>query len=60
MAIIVGVERGFIERGEAIERFEKILDFLETADRFHGAYPHWLNGETGEVKAFSKKMMVEI
>ncbi len=55
MAIIVGVERGFIERGEAIERFEKILDFLETADRFHGAYPHWLNGETGEVKAFSKK-----
>lgn len=55
MAIIVGVERGFIEREEAIERFDKILDFLETADRFHGAYPHWLNGETGEVKAFSKK-----
>jgi hypothetical protein len=55
MAIIVGVERGFIEREEAIERFAKILDFLETADRFHGAYPHWLNGETGEVKAFSKK-----
>lgn len=55
MAIIVGVERGFIERAEAIERFEKILGFLETADRFHGAYPHWLNGETGEVKAFSKK-----
>jgi hypothetical protein len=55
MAIIVGVERGFIEREQAIERFEKILGFLETADRFHGAYPHWLNGETGEVKAFSKK-----
>ncbi|WP_296619476.1 glucoamylase family protein [Marivirga sp.] len=55
MAIIVGVKRGFIERSEAIERFEKNLDFLETADRFHGAYPHWLNGETGEVKAFSAK-----
>ena len=55
MAIIVGVERGFIERTQAIERFEKILNFLETADRFHGAYPHWLNGETGEVKAFSAK-----
>lgn len=55
MAIIVGVERGFIKRSEAIERFGQILSFLETADRFHGAYPHWLNGETGEVKAFSAK-----
>ncbi len=55
MAIIVGVERGFIQRSEAIERFEKMVSFLETADRFHGAYPHWINGETGKVKAFSKK-----
>jgi len=55
MAIIVGVEREFIERDSAIKRFEKILNFLETADRFHGAYPHWLNGETGKVEAFSAK-----
>ncbi|HET8859554.1 glucoamylase family protein [Marivirga sp.] len=55
MAIIVGVERGFIKREESIERFEKVLDFLENADRFHGAFPHWLNGETGKVKAFSAK-----
>jgi|TARA_R100000027_G_scaffold66727_1_gene63255 hypothetical protein len=55
MAIIVGVKRGFIERKEAIKRFEKIVGFLEKADRFHGAYPHWLNGETGKVKAFSAK-----
>ncbi|SMG50346.1 hypothetical protein SAMN05661096_03659 [Marivirga sericea] len=55
MAIIVGVKRGFIQRTEAIDRFEQILNFLENADRFHGAFPHWLNGETGEVKAFSKK-----
>ncbi len=55
MAIVVGVERGFITRSAAIERFNKIVDFLEKADRFHGAYPHWLNGETGEVKAFSAK-----
>lgn len=55
MAILVGVERGFITREEAVERYGKILDFLETADRFHGAYPHWWDGETGKVKAFSKK-----
>jgi hypothetical protein len=34
---------------------EKIVHFLETADRFHGAWPHWWNGETGKVKPFSKK-----
>jgi len=55
MAILVGIERGFITREEALERFEKIVSFLEKADRFHGAYPHWLNGETGKVKPFSKK-----
>lgn len=54
MAILVGVERGFIKRKEALKRFEKILRFLETADRFHGAWPHWWNGETGKVKPFSK------
>ncbi len=55
MAIIVGVERGFITRGEAIERFDKILNFLESADRFHGVYPHWWYGDTGKTKPFSKK-----
>ncbi len=55
MAIIVGIERGFISRTEGIERLEKILDFLEKADRFHGVCPHWWNGETGEVKPFSQK-----
>jgi len=55
MAILVGIERGFITREQGISRYEKILDFLETADRFHGVYPHWWNGQTGEVKPFSKK-----
>ena len=54
MAILVGIERGFITRAAAVERFEKILRFLETADRFHGAWPHWWNGETGKVKPFGK------
>jgi hypothetical protein len=54
MAILVGIERGFITRAAGVERFEKILHFLETADRFHGAWPHWWNGETGKVKPFGK------
>ena len=55
MAIIVGVERGFITSTEALLRFEKIVGFLEKADRFHGVWPHWLVGETGKVTAFSEK-----
>ncbi|HEV7781335.1 MAG TPA: glucoamylase family protein [Chitinophagaceae bacterium] len=55
MAILVGMERKFITREEGRKRLEKIVQFLETADRFHGAWPHWWNGETGKVKPFSKK-----
>lgn len=53
MALIVGMERGFITRAEGLERMAKILSFLETADRFHGAWPHWMNGNTGKVIPFS-------
>ena len=55
MALLVGIERGFITRQEGFARLQHIVSFLEKADRFHGAWPHWLNGETGKVKAFSKK-----
>ena len=54
MAILVGVERDFITREQALERYEKIVSFLEKADRFHGAWPHWLTPE-GKMTPFSKK-----
>jgi hypothetical protein len=54
MAILVGIERKFITRDAGRMRLEKIVHFLEHADRFHGAWPHWWNGETGKVKPFSK------
>ncbi|NND14904.1 MAG: beta-glucosidase [Eudoraea sp.] len=54
MAMIVGIERGFVERGKALERLDKILTFLENTDRFHGAWPHWLNPD-GSVYPFSLK-----
>ena len=55
MAILVGIERGYISRAQGIERTLKILNFLTNqADRFHGVYPHWLNGTTGDVIPFSQ------
>ena len=53
MAIIVGIERGFITRDEGIERVKKIVDFLANKiEKFHGAFPHWFNGTTGKVIPF--------
>lgn len=54
MGILVGIERGFVTREEGVERLTQILGFLETADRFHGAWPHWLDGRTGQVLPFSE------
>ncbi len=53
MAILVAIERGFITREEGLQRLLKIVLFLETADRFYGVFPHWMNGTTGEVVPFS-------
>jgi len=55
MAMIVGMERGFITRDQGITQVTKIISFLETADRFHGAWPHWIDGNTGKVIPFSTK-----
>ena len=55
MAMIVAMERGFITRTEGLARMNKILGFLETCDRYHGVWPHWLNGATGKTVPFSQK-----
>ncbi len=55
MAIIVGIERGWISREEGAQRMLTIVRFLQGAERFHGAWPHWMDGTTGKVKAFSTK-----
>jgi len=57
MAILVGIERGFVTRQEGYERLNKIVTFLNkpTTEKFHGAFPHWLNGSTGKVIPFSTK-----
>ncbi len=55
MAVLTGIDRGFISREDGVKRMEKVITFLETADRFHGAWPHWWQGETGKVKPFGRK-----
>ncbi len=54
LAMVVAVERGFISREQAIERLTKMTDFLKNKTKtYHGVFPHWLNGATGETVAFS-------
>jgi hypothetical protein len=55
MALLAGIERGFITREEGYTRFCRIVDFLKKSDRFHGAWSHWIYGGTGKVKPFSPK-----
>lgn len=54
MAILAAIDRGFITRAEGLARMQTMVGFLKnTADKFHGAFPHWLNGTTGKVIPFS-------
>ncbi|HYE56121.1 MAG TPA: glucoamylase family protein [Chitinophagaceae bacterium] len=55
MAIVVATERGWITRDTAVGRLLRMVKFLAKADRYHGVFPHWLNGETGETIPFSSK-----
>lgn len=55
MSLIVGIERGFIPRAEAVTRMTTAMDFLEKADRFHGAWAHWMDGNTGRAISFGNK-----
>jgi hypothetical protein len=48
MALVVGADRGFITRAQGVERLTRIVDFLEHAPRYHGAWSHFMNGDSGE------------
>lgn len=53
--LVVGVYRGWLNRDSVVRRLLKMTRFLARADRFHGAWPHWMHGATGRVKPFSPK-----
>ena len=55
MALVVAVERQFVTRDEAVGRMLQILRFLDRADRFHGVWPHFLDGRTGRVVPYFGK-----
>jgi exo beta-1,2-glucooligosaccharide sophorohydrolase (non-reducing end) len=48
MAVIVGVDRGFITRAQGLERLTKITTFLKNAPRYHGVWSHFMDGTTGK------------
>lgn len=54
MAILVGIERGYINRDEGLNRVIQIASFLQIADKYHGTFPHWMNGKTGKTIPFSQ------
>ena len=49
----VAVERGWISRDEGIERMEKVISFLEGAQKYHGAFSHWYDS-SGNTIQFSQ------
>jgi len=55
MAIVAAINRQFITHADGLTRMQKIVSFLKTAQTFHGAFPHWMNGVTGVVVPFSQQ-----
>jgi hypothetical protein len=54
LAQIVAAERGWRSRQSVLDRIERLVNFLETADRFDGVFPHFLSGRTGRVIPFMR------
>lgn len=54
MGLIVGAERGFITKERAVSIIDRIVTFLENCEKFHGAWAHWYDGDTGKPFSFSK------
>ncbi len=51
--ILMGIENQFITKAEGISHLETALNFLKNADRFHGAFSHWIDGNSGSAIPFS-------
>ena len=47
MALLAATERQFVTREQGAGRMLRIVRFLARADRYHGAWPHFLDGRTG-------------
>ena len=54
-SLLAGIDRGYISRIEGVQRLTKIVDFLGKADRYHGVWSHWIDGNTGKTVPFGQK-----
>lgn len=52
MALVVAVARGWVPRTAAAARLSRMLDALDRAVRYHGVYPHFLDGISGATIPF--------
>ena len=56
LAILVAIQRNFITRAQGLGRISTIVNFLSDSTkvtRYHGAFSHWMNGNTGATVPFS-------
>lgn len=54
MSVLVAIERNFISRSQGMDRISQIVEFLsEKTTRYHGAFAHWIDGNSGQTIAFS-------
>ena len=51
--VLMGIKNNIISKEAGISHLQTALNFLENADRFHGAWPHWMDGNSGTVLPFS-------
>ena len=54
MALIAGIERGYVPREKAFSQIDRVLSFLETTERFHGMWAHWYDADTRKAFSFSQ------
>ncbi|MBE8720458.1 glucoamylase family protein [Sphingobacterium pedocola] len=54
MALLVGIENGYVSVAEGQKRLAHIVEYLGRIERFQGAWSHWYFGDTGKPKAFSQ------
>lgn len=54
MALIAGMERNYFPKEKGLEVIGKIVSFLGSVERFHGAWAHWYDADTRKAFSFSK------
>ncbi len=55
MALLAAVDRGWVTRAAALARLAGMVELLERAPRYHGAFAHFLDGSSGATIPFSAR-----